>query len=110
MICDNYSVVVVPFPFTDLHKTKRRPALVISSADFNRNGHTVMAMITTQRDPSWPGDTEIAHHASAGLDRPCIIRLKLFTLDNRLLLRSIGHLHDNDLNRVAAHFKNYLLS
>lgn len=102
MICDRHDLVVVPFPFSDLVETKRRPALVLSGVNFNRQGHTVMAMVTTKKDPSWPGDVPIADYQSAGLKFPCLVRFKLFTLDNRLILRKIGHLSDEDADRVAS--------
>jgi mRNA interferase MazF len=45
---ERFSVVRMPFPFTDRGATKSRPALVLSdAATFNTPaGHTVMAMIT----------------------------------------------------------------
>ena len=59
MICDPWDVVVVPFPFTEKAGAKRRPALVLSPRPFNENGHTLLAMITTQSHSPWPGDTNI---------------------------------------------------
>jgi hypothetical protein len=46
---EQFAIVVVPFPFTDIAITKRRPALILSDAvAFNAPmGHSVMAMITT---------------------------------------------------------------
>lgn len=108
MICDPWDVVVVPFPFVDLPKSKRRPALVLSQHDFNRHGHTILAMITTKRQPAWPGDVAIDDRSAAGLPRPCIVRLKLFTLDNRLLADHLGRLGEADRTAVAAAFDTTL--
>lgn len=47
MISERWDVVVVPFPFAEGPGEKRRPALALSSRDFNRAGHTILAMITT---------------------------------------------------------------
>lgn len=100
MTCDQWSVVAVPFPFTDRAAQKRRPALVISPRAFNRHGHTVMAMITSA--PSgWPGDTVLKDYVAAGLSHSCLVRLKLFTLDNRLLVKALGRLSNVDKKRVA---------
>ena len=46
---ERFDIVRVPFPFTDRHADKNRPALVLSdSAAFNRPaGHGVMAMVTS---------------------------------------------------------------
>ena len=101
MTCEAWDVVTGPFPFTDRATQKRRPALILSKRSFNRHGHSLLAMITSSR-PSWAGDSPLSQLASCGLSAPCIVRLKLFTLDNRLIVRRIGRLSDEDKNRVAA--------
>ncbi|MFC1829071.1 type II toxin-antitoxin system PemK/MazF family toxin [Thermodesulfobacteriota bacterium] len=100
MIYSRWDVVVVPFPFAERPGAKRRPALVLSNMEFNRSGHTVLAMITTKGHRPWPGDTEIEDYPTAGLNLPCQVRLKVFTLDNRLLLKKIGCLAENDSKKV----------
>ena len=107
MIYNKWDVVVVPFPFTEGPGAKRRPALVISNMEFNRSGHTVLAMITTKGHVPWPGDTEIDDYFKAGLNLPCLVRLKLFTLDNRLLLKKIGGLGGSDSKQVKKNLHQY---
>ena len=107
MICSQWDVVTVPFPFTDKPEVKRRPALVLSKTAFNRNGHTVLAMITTKGHLPWPGDSEIEEYSNAGLNLQCQVRLKIFTLDNRLLLKKIGRLSENDSEKVKKHLHQY---
>jgi mRNA interferase MazF len=99
-----FDVVVVPFPFTDKAAAKRRPALVISDAKaFNRPaGHSVMAMITSAGNEPWPLDTPITDLKSAGLPSPSVVRMKLFTLDHRLVLRKAGKLAASDVRAVEA--------
>jgi len=108
VICDRFAVLVVPFPFADKPAEKRRPALVLSHVRFNSRGHTIMTMITTARTPPWPGDVELRDLAAAGLQAPCIVRLKLFTLDNRLLVRLLGALAADDRKRVTTQLSGYL--
>ncbi|MBI3796525.1 MAG: type II toxin-antitoxin system PemK/MazF family toxin [Deltaproteobacteria bacterium] len=110
MICDLWDVVVVPFPFTEKAGAKRRPALVLSSKAFNENGHTVLAMITTKSHAPWPGDINIEDLSLAGLQLPCIVRLKIFTLDNRLIIRCAGRLAEKDRKSVENSLRLYLLS
>jgi len=105
---DPWDVVVVPFPFTDRPVAKRRPALTISSRSFNARGHSVLAMITTKADPAWPGDTRLADYGSAGLPVPSLVRLKIFTLDNRLILRIAGKLGLSDRRRIARQLAKHL--
>ena len=96
-----FEVVVVPFPFTDSAATKRRPALVLSSDGFNsRAAHLVLAMITSRENRGWPLDTEIRDLPAAGLSHPSIVRMKLFTLDERFVLRKAGALAETDRSAV----------
>ncbi len=90
-------VVVVPFPFSDRGASKRRPALVCSTAAFNnKSQHLVLAMITTASQNPWPGDVSIRDLTRTGLPAPSIVRWKLFTLDASLVLRTVGALSTRD--------------
>ena len=108
MIFEPWQVVVVPFPFAEVAGSKRRPALVLSRRSFNDGGHLILAMITSKSEPAWQGDGWIEDSESAGLDRRCLVRMKLFTLDSRLIVRLIGRLSDADVQRVKARLANCL--
>lgn len=100
MIFKPFDVLVVPFPFTDSAAVKRRPALVLSAEQFqDRIGHLVMAMITSRENRGWPLDVEIIDLKTAGLPHPSVARMKLFTLDERFVVRKAGRLAETD--RVA---------
>jgi mRNA interferase MazF len=109
VICEFADVVVVPFPFVDLPIAKRRPALVLSSESFNAdNDHSVLVMITTAAGSSWPSDLAIADGDAAGLMRRSVIRWKLFTLPNRIILRRLGALADKDRSAVKRSARGFL--
>ena len=96
MTFEPLDVVVVPFPFTDRDSSRRRPALVVSSRRFHaRHRQSILAMITSTR-AEWPSDVSIRHWREAGLRVPCKVRLKLFTLDEDLVLQRIGKLSEED--------------
>lgn len=101
---ERFDLVVVPFPFTDSATSKRRPALVISNGEiFNLPaGHSVMAMITSADNAGWPLDVPISDSAAAGLAAASLVRMKLFTLDNRFILRRLGRLAARDRKAVTA--------
>ena len=109
MICDRWDVAIVPFPFAERSDTKRRPALVLSARLFNQAGHSVLCMVTSASHTPWPGDTRLIDLSSAGLNAPCIVRLKLFTLDNRLLIRKTGTLAEADRQAFSENLRLYLL-
>jgi mRNA interferase MazF len=97
MICNHWDVVAVPFPFMERFALKRRPALVISTKEFNAsNDHTILAMITASMLEIWPSDHPIAKPKEAGLNHVCSVRMKVFTLPNVMISKMIGELSDED--------------
>ncbi|TRW92910.1 type II toxin-antitoxin system PemK/MazF family toxin [Candidatus Methylobacter oryzae] len=102
---ESFSIVVVPFPFTDQDTAKKRPALVLSGSLFNTSvGHSVLAMITSAKNSTWLYDVHISDLKSAGLSSASIVRMKLFTLDNRLIIRKAGILANSDQQAVTKAF------
>jgi len=95
--CD---VAVVPFPFSDRWTVKRRPALTVSSADSNRAHRQSILTMITSTGTDWPSDVMIADWQDAGLNVPCRIRFKLFTLDDALIIRRLGRLTKKDADAV----------
>jgi len=89
---------------------KRRPALVLSdSKAFNRPvGQCVLAIITSARNSDWSLDMEIKDLDTAGLPAASVVRMKLFTLDNQLVLRKSGVLSAEDRENVRAMLRRLL--
>ena len=105
-----FEVVVVPFPFTDRKADKRRPALILSDdIKFNKpSGHAMLAMITSQKNPDWPLDTMISDNRRTGLTAPSKVRMKLFMLDSRLIIKKIGSLVESDKKAVRKALQSML--
>lgn len=103
MAFDQWAVVVVPFPFTDRDTARRRPALVVSRPEAlgTSVGQSVMAMITSAGHRAWPLDVTLTDLAAAGLPAPSVVRMKLFTLDDRLVHRRAGGLSPTDRRAVG---------
>lgn len=96
-ICEAGDIAIVPFPFTDISVAKPRPALAVSAGSANEaSGNTIFAMITTAARSHWPQDVVLADAAACGLAAASLVRVKLFTLDNRLVARKIGALSPRD--------------
>jgi mRNA interferase MazF len=102
-----FAVVAVPFPFVDrarssiVRGTRRRPALALSTETFYRSHPAVLlAMITTARSSHWASDVVMEDWQAAGLNVPCRVRFKLFTIGASLVAGTLGRLSDNDRARV----------
>ena len=102
MICEPFDVVAVPFPFMERPAVKRRPALIISTREFNQaNGHSIMVMITAAMLERWPSDHQLIDPSSAGLNIDCYIRWKVFTLPNSMVAKRIGSLAEEDRSAIG---------
>lgn len=101
MTYNSWDVVTVPFPFTDKTAAKKRPALVLSKSEYQcKTGHLILLMITTANNSSWYSDIQIADLNAAGLKTSSVIRFKMFSLDERLIIKKIGNLSDLDKEKV----------
>ncbi len=94
-------VVRVDFPFTDIPRAKKRPAVIVQNDRDNQKIHkTVVAMITGNLsrlgdpshlliDPSTPDG------ASSGLNGPSLVSCNnLYTLEQDCIQKRLGHLSD----------------
>jgi len=71
--------------------------MVVSTATFNRtHNQLILAMITSASGNDWPSDVRLQDWSCAGLTVPCRLRLKLFALDQALVLRRLGQLAGAD--------------
>ena len=92
-------IVVVPFPFSDLTKSKRRPALVVAELE---EDDLILCQITSQeiRDKYaiQIGDNDFE---SGILRQKSNIRPnRIFTADSHLILYRAGHLKSDKIKEV----------
>lgn len=100
VIFDRFDTAIIPFPFAEKPVLKRRPAVVLSGRTFNMaHGATLMGMITTAKETTWPSDIEIRDLEEAGLSVACLIRMRMTTIPNDLIQRRLGRL--GALDRMA---------
>lgn len=58
-------------------------------------------MITSAAHSTWPLDVQLENWRQSGLRKPCVARMKLFTLDNGLIIERAGQLTEEDREKVA---------
>ena len=95
-------IVLVPFPFTDLSSSKKRPALVVSPDQFNgRMEDLVVVAITSQLTDDntvtiGPGDC-----LDGALPKTSVVKLtKVFTIHSTLIIKRICTLIPEKLDAV----------
>jgi mRNA interferase MazF len=95
-------IVLVPFPFTDQTRTKRRPAVVVSSNAYHQQRADLILMAVTSqvRSPVAFGEMVIDHWQKAGLLKPGVVKPVMTTVEKRLVLRKLGELDESDRGRL----------
>ena len=92
-------VVVIPFPFSDLSQSKRRPALVLTVLQGN---DLILCQITSKSvkdNYAIPADQN--DFASGRLNQESNIRPnRLFTADSQIILYRIGNIKKIKLDQV----------
>jgi len=73
-----------------------------------QSGHSLMVMVTSARHSEWPLDVRIKDRSAAGLHADCVVRMKLFTLDHRLVPGQLGRLSESDRDSVESAIRQLL--
>jgi len=100
-------VVIVPFPFSDLSQSKRRPAFVLASLD---GDDLILCMITSQsvRD-RYALQLDDRDFVSGGLPVSSNIRpSRLFTADAGIVSRVVGRISSKKLRETVDSVANLL--
>jgi len=103
-------IVLVPFPFSDQTAAKKRPAVIISSSQYNTTSQDIIIMAVTSRIDRLLGIGEcmIQNWKEAGLLKPSTIKPALSTIEQKLALRKLGTLSAGDLASLDAALKDLL--
>lgn len=92
-------VIILPFPFSDLSKAKRRPALVLAS--FPGDDIILCQITSVDRADPWAIPLTDADLQEGTLGRKSFIRpTRLFTADSNIVLNRVGQIKRTLLNRV----------
>ena len=95
-------VVLVPFPFTSQSASKKRPAVIVSNSEYNskKPDDVVMAITSQLRSESTLGEVLVEKWQEAGLLKPSAIKPVFATLEQNLIIRSLGSLTTDDKKSV----------
>jgi len=109
IVYERGSVVLVTFVFSDESGRKLRPALVSSSAAFQRGRKECsIAAITSNVKRRLIGDCVVADWTDAGLLFPSTVTGILRTVDRTMIVRRLGVLSKEDLAGVDRQLRRSL--
>ena len=94
----NYSkneIVLIKYPFSDLSTFKVRPAIVVNSDYPSKD--LIIIPLTSRMINLLPGEFILSKWKESGLNVPTIVKRGIFTIDEKLVIQSIGKLHQDDI-------------
>ena len=95
-------VVLVPFPFTDQSGAKKRPAVIVSGSAYNtgRRDLVIMAITSQVQQPLGFAEALVADWQAAGLIKPSVLKPVFTTIEQGLVVRTMGKLSAGDLRAL----------
>ncbi|MFN8368408.1 MAG: type II toxin-antitoxin system PemK/MazF family toxin [Candidatus Kapaibacterium sp.] len=101
--CDKFDIILVPFPFTDLTSSKKRPAIVVSPTAYNSSLDVVIAFVTSNiYSTPTVGDYHLLDWQQSGLPKPSLVRMKFATIDRNIVIRTLGKCTITDAQNITA--------
>ena len=99
-------IVLIRFIFSDESGVKLRPAVVVSSADYQRRrSEAIILAITSQTDRLLIGDHFMADWKNAGLLFPSVVTGIIRTIRQDMVNRKLGHISAADLRAVEGNLQ-----
>ena len=98
------TIILVPFPFTDLSNSKVRPALIISN---NLRGDDIIVVFISSTSAHL-GKYDVAVKASKqnGLKKDSRIKCsKIATLDKKIILGELGNMTSDEEKKIDSKLK-----
>lgn len=90
-------IVLIPFPFTDLTGSKKRPAIILISGHLD----ITVSFISTQLHWQEPADLLLHPNSFNGLKKSSLVRTgKIATIDKVLVIGKLGHIEDQKMDEL----------
>lgn len=105
----NYSkndVILVRYPFSDLSNFKVRPAIIVSTTHVSQD--IMIVPLTSKISSLLPGEFVLAEWKQAGLNVPTAAKRGVYTIDRKLVRKTIGKLQPLDIKQLEKSLKSWL--
>ena len=102
-------ILLVKFTFSECEGSKHRPALLLSTKEYNDNRQElIIAAITSNLKRRLVGDTKINNWEKAGLLYPSLVTAIIRTIKKNMVDHKLGKLSENDFRVVEKNLKDIL--
>lgn len=99
-------VILVRYPLSDLSSTKVRPALVVSAPHPSQD--LLIVPLTSRVGGLSMGEFVLPDWAGAGLNVATAVKRGIYTVHERLALKTVGRLSAASMSRVEASLRGWL--
>lgn len=110
---DQGEIVFVPFPFTNLASSKKRPVLILSKTRYNKGSLDFVCCGITSNTSDTSGHSlpiQDKDLITETLPKPSRIKLStIFTLEKSIAIRSFGRVSDEMMKRVKKEIYDLLM-
>lgn len=101
-----YDVILVRYPFSDLSSAKVRPAVVVSSRHPSQD--IFITPLTSKTKSLLAGEFILSQWAKAGLNIASAVKRGIYTVQQDLVIKSIGQLDESDADQLEKSLRFWL--
>ncbi|MGC9506314.1 type II toxin-antitoxin system PemK/MazF family toxin [Baaleninema sp.] len=99
-------VLLVRYPFSDLSRSKIRPAVVVSEPHISQD--IIVVPLTSRTSSLLPGEFVLTRCSEAGFNVETAFKRGLYTVDRSLAIKKIGQLAKVDIDRLEQSLRVWL--
>ena len=106
---NNYSrneIVLLRYPFSDLSNFKIRPAIVVN--EHYPSYDLIIIPLTSKTSNLLPGEFILNNYIKSGLNVSTSVKRGFYTIDNRLVVQSVGYIFGTDVEQLNISIKKWL--
>lgn len=99
-------IVLVRYPFSDLTNAKVRPAVIVNAPHASQD--VLLVPLTSKTGALRAGEFVLAEWQRAGLNVETAAKRGIFTIHEKLVLKSVGRLLTVDAEKLANSLREWL--
>jgi mRNA interferase MazF len=101
-------IVLMPFPFSDLTASKKRPAIIISNQTINKTEDCICCLITSQK-PNLGTPIQKTEIEKGNLPFKSWIKPhRIFTINQKIILKKLAHISDKKMKELKEKINQFL--
>ena len=101
--CEQRNIVLIPFPFSDLSTSKKRPVLILSNKEYNESNKDILCCAITSNPREYKHSVEIVSDdlEQGSLNYDSKVRPnRIFTLEQSKIIKKLAKLKSDKYESV----------